>query len=82
VRDRHGFTKMGFTALNLIPQGPGEQVQVEQLAAEVLPAVRAPQLMRWAVYSQPTPSHPAGCKDRELSQARRGPLGADCGTDA
>jgi hypothetical protein len=26
--------------------------------------------MRWAVYSQPTPSHPAGCKDRELSQAR------------
>jgi probable F420-dependent oxidoreductase len=35
-----GFTKMGFTALNLIPQGPGEQDQVEQLAAEVLPAVR------------------------------------------
>jgi hypothetical protein len=31
---------MGFTALNLIPQGPGEQDQVEQLAAEVLPAVR------------------------------------------
>jgi hypothetical protein len=41
MRDRHGFTKMGFTASNLIPQGPGEQDQVEQLAAEVLPAVRA-----------------------------------------
>jgi hypothetical protein len=40
MRDRHGFTKMGFTASNLIPQRPGEN-QVAQLAAEVLPAVRA-----------------------------------------
>ena len=36
-----GFTKMGFTALNLIAQGPAEQDQVEQLAVEVLPGVRA-----------------------------------------
>jgi probable F420-dependent oxidoreductase len=37
----HGLIKIGFTTLNLSPTGPGEQDQVAQLAAEVLPAVHA-----------------------------------------
>lgn len=36
-----GFIEGGFTALNFIPIGPYEQDQVERLASEVLPAVRA-----------------------------------------
>jgi alkanesulfonate monooxygenase SsuD/methylene tetrahydromethanopterin reductase-like flavin-dependent oxidoreductase (luciferase family) len=36
-----GFLRLGFTALNLIPVGPGEPEQVERLAREVLPALRA-----------------------------------------
>jgi probable F420-dependent oxidoreductase len=36
-----GFLELGFTALNLIPAGPGRDEQVERLAREVLPALRA-----------------------------------------
>jgi alkanesulfonate monooxygenase SsuD/methylene tetrahydromethanopterin reductase-like flavin-dependent oxidoreductase (luciferase family) len=36
-----GFVKMGFTAFNFIPAGPGQDEQAERLANEVIPAVRA-----------------------------------------
>ena len=36
-----GFLELGFTALNLMPQGPAEDEQVERLAREVLPEIRA-----------------------------------------
>lgn len=36
-----GFLGLGFTALNLMPQGPAEDEQVERLAREVLPEIRA-----------------------------------------
>jgi probable F420-dependent oxidoreductase len=36
-----GFLELGFTALNLIPAGPGRDEQVERLGREVLPALRA-----------------------------------------
>jgi probable F420-dependent oxidoreductase len=36
-----GFLELGFTALNLIPAGPGTDEQAERLAREVLPALRA-----------------------------------------
>jgi probable F420-dependent oxidoreductase len=36
-----GFLGIGFTALNLIPVGPGQEEQVERLAREVIPQVRA-----------------------------------------
>jgi probable F420-dependent oxidoreductase len=36
-----GFLQLGFTAMNFLPVGPGEDEQVERLAREVLPAVRA-----------------------------------------
>jgi probable F420-dependent oxidoreductase len=36
-----GFLELGFTALSLIPLGPGEREQVERLAREVVPALRA-----------------------------------------
>jgi probable F420-dependent oxidoreductase len=35
------FTELGFTAVNFIPAGPGEEEQIERLAREVLPALRA-----------------------------------------
>jgi probable F420-dependent oxidoreductase len=35
------FVAMGFDALNLNPAGPGRRDQVDQLAADVLPALRA-----------------------------------------
>ena len=35
------FAKLGFDAFNLMPTGPGEHEQVERLAREVVPAVRA-----------------------------------------
>jgi probable F420-dependent oxidoreductase len=35
-----GFLDLGFTALNLIAEGPGEDEQVERLAREVLPELR------------------------------------------
>jgi probable F420-dependent oxidoreductase len=35
------FAAMGFSALNLMPVGPGEDEQVERLGREVVPAVRA-----------------------------------------
>jgi probable F420-dependent oxidoreductase len=35
------FAELGFTAMNLIPVGPGQQEQIERLAREVLPALRA-----------------------------------------
>jgi len=38
-----GFVKLGFTALNLIPAGPGKDEQAERLAREVIPTVRAGQ---------------------------------------
>jgi alkanesulfonate monooxygenase SsuD/methylene tetrahydromethanopterin reductase-like flavin-dependent oxidoreductase (luciferase family) len=34
------LVKLGFTAMNLIPVGPGEEEQIERLAQEVIPAVR------------------------------------------
>jgi probable F420-dependent oxidoreductase len=34
------FAELGFTAMNFIPVGPGQQEQVERLAREVLPALR------------------------------------------
>jgi probable F420-dependent oxidoreductase len=36
-----GFLQLGFTAMNFLPVGPDEDEQVERLAREVLPAVRA-----------------------------------------
>jgi hypothetical protein len=36
-----GFARMGFTAMNFIVAGAGAQEQVERLAREVIPAVRA-----------------------------------------
>ena len=36
-----GFLRLGFTAMNFIPMGPGEEEQRERLALEVVPAVRA-----------------------------------------
>jgi probable F420-dependent oxidoreductase len=42
VSDRlRGFLELGFTAMNLCPVGPGQDEQVERLAREVVPAVRA-----------------------------------------
>jgi probable F420-dependent oxidoreductase len=35
------FAELGFTAMNFIPVGPGQQEQIERLAREVLPALRA-----------------------------------------
>jgi alkanesulfonate monooxygenase SsuD/methylene tetrahydromethanopterin reductase-like flavin-dependent oxidoreductase (luciferase family) len=41
VADRlAGFVKIGFTAFNFLPAGPGTEEQVERLAREVIPAVR------------------------------------------
>ena len=36
-----GFLELGFTALSLIPMGPGQREQAERLAREVAPALRA-----------------------------------------
>jgi probable F420-dependent oxidoreductase len=36
-----GFLELGFTALSLIPMGPGQREQAERLASEVVPALRA-----------------------------------------
>jgi alkanesulfonate monooxygenase SsuD/methylene tetrahydromethanopterin reductase-like flavin-dependent oxidoreductase (luciferase family) len=36
-----GFVKLGFTAFNLTPAGPGTDEQAQRLAGEVIPAVRA-----------------------------------------
>ncbi len=36
-----GFVELGFAALNLVPAGPGTGEQVERLAREVVPVVRA-----------------------------------------
>jgi alkanesulfonate monooxygenase SsuD/methylene tetrahydromethanopterin reductase-like flavin-dependent oxidoreductase (luciferase family) len=42
VADRlAALVALGFGALNLMPSGPGGSEQVERLAEEVLPAVRA-----------------------------------------
>ena len=42
VADRlGGFVGLGFGALNLMPSGPDAREQVERLAEEVVPAVRA-----------------------------------------
>ncbi len=35
-----GFVRTGFTAMNFIVSGPGEDEQLERLASEVVPAVR------------------------------------------
>jgi probable F420-dependent oxidoreductase len=35
------FVKLGFTAFNFVPAGPGTREQIERLAREVMPAVRA-----------------------------------------
>jgi probable F420-dependent oxidoreductase len=35
------FARLGFTAFNLCPVGPGEDEQIERLAREVVPAVRS-----------------------------------------
>ncbi len=35
------FVELGFTAFNFVPAGPGTHEQVERLAIEVIPAVRA-----------------------------------------
>jgi alkanesulfonate monooxygenase SsuD/methylene tetrahydromethanopterin reductase-like flavin-dependent oxidoreductase (luciferase family) len=37
----HGFVAAGFTAFNFMPSGPSVPEQVEQIAAEVIPALRA-----------------------------------------
>jgi probable F420-dependent oxidoreductase len=36
-----GFLGLGFTALNFLPDGPGEDEQAERLAKEVIPALRS-----------------------------------------
>jgi alkanesulfonate monooxygenase SsuD/methylene tetrahydromethanopterin reductase-like flavin-dependent oxidoreductase (luciferase family) len=35
------FAELGFTAMNFLPVGPGQEEQIERLAREVLPALRA-----------------------------------------
>jgi probable F420-dependent oxidoreductase len=35
------FAELGFTAMNFIPVGPGQDEQIERLAREVLPTLRA-----------------------------------------
>lgn len=35
-----GFTRLGFSAMNFQPLGPGREEQIERLATEVIPAVR------------------------------------------
>ncbi len=35
-----GFTKLGFSAMNFQPWGPGRDEQIERLATEVIPAVK------------------------------------------
>ena len=35
------FAELGFTAMNFIPVGPGQDEQIERLAREVLPVLRA-----------------------------------------
>jgi probable F420-dependent oxidoreductase len=35
------FAKLGFTAMNFIPVGPGQDEQIQRLAREVLPALHA-----------------------------------------
>jgi alkanesulfonate monooxygenase SsuD/methylene tetrahydromethanopterin reductase-like flavin-dependent oxidoreductase (luciferase family) len=35
------FAKLGFTAMNFIPVGPGQDEQIQRLAGEVLPALHA-----------------------------------------
>jgi hypothetical protein len=32
--------ELGFTAMNFIPVGPGQEEQIERLAREVLPTLR------------------------------------------
>jgi alkanesulfonate monooxygenase SsuD/methylene tetrahydromethanopterin reductase-like flavin-dependent oxidoreductase (luciferase family) len=41
VEQLSGFVRMGFTGMNFLPVGPGEDEQRERLALEVIPAVRA-----------------------------------------
>jgi hypothetical protein len=36
-----GFLELGFTAMNLMPTGSGQDEQAERLAREVIPEVRA-----------------------------------------
>ena len=36
-----GFLRLGFTAMNFMPEGPGQDEQAERLAREVIPALRA-----------------------------------------
>ena len=36
-----GFVRLGFTALSLVPIGSGRDEQVERIATEIIPAVRA-----------------------------------------
>lgn len=36
-----GFVELGFTALNFMPVGPDGDEQVEPLAHEIIPALRA-----------------------------------------
>jgi probable F420-dependent oxidoreductase len=36
-----GFLRLGFTAMNFMPEGPGADEQAERLGREVLPALRA-----------------------------------------
>ena len=36
-----GFVAIGFTSMNFLPAGPGEDEQAEILARDVIPAVRA-----------------------------------------
>jgi hypothetical protein len=46
-----GFTRLGFTAMNLALVGPDEREQLELLARDVIPAVHA------AVSSGAAPQH-------------------------
>ena len=41
IEELRGFATLGFTAMNLMPSGPGVDEQVERLGREVVPAVRA-----------------------------------------
>lgn len=36
-----GFLQLGFTAMNFMPEGPGQDEQAERLAREVIPSLRA-----------------------------------------
>jgi alkanesulfonate monooxygenase SsuD/methylene tetrahydromethanopterin reductase-like flavin-dependent oxidoreductase (luciferase family) len=36
-----GFTRLGFSALSLVPVGSGRDEQLERIASEIIPAVRA-----------------------------------------